>query len=208
MRDVTIAPIGSLLGTQRLGSNLSIALDPSNPNNIYAFWGDGKNTVSSPYTLHVRRSDDAGLTWTGDLFSISNAINPCIAINDNSFVGLLYQESINRNGNNRWRTHFVYSKDQFNIPANDTILADVLDVRNPDRHMRVTIGDYCNLISFKNDFYGVFSAYNEPDLANFPSGVTYLRNHDFNTKKLLDVSKTRSVPLSVDPFFVHCQIDQ
>jgi hypothetical protein len=35
----------------------------------------------------------------------------------------------------------------------------------------------------------------------------YLRNHDFNGKKLLDVTNSKSVTPSVDPFFVHCQMD-
>ncbi len=206
--NVTIARLGSLLGTQRVGSNLSIAVDPADPKHVYVFWGDGSNTPASPYNLHVRSSNDSGQTWTGDLFTVPNAINPCIAINANSVVGLLYQELVNRDGNDRWRTHFVHSKDHFNTATNDAILANVLDIPNSNPNILVSLGDYCDLVAERNDFYGVFSAYNEPDLANFPNGVTYLRNHDFNTKKLLDVSKTRSVPLSVDPFFVHCQIDQ
>jgi hypothetical protein len=63
----------------------------------------------------------------------------------------LYQELINRDGNGRLRTHFAYSKNHFNTAANDTILANVLDVRNPYPNMLVIIDDYCNLIAL-NDF--------------------------------------------------------
>jgi hypothetical protein len=82
-----------------------------------------------------------------------------------------------------------------------------VDVPNPGRERPLSIGDYCNLISIEKDFYGVFSAYNEPDLANFPKGVTYLRNHKFSTKELLDLTNSKSVKPSVDPFFLHCQAD-
>lgn len=78
---------------------------------------------------------------------------------------------------------------------------------NSNRNILVSIGDYCNLMSVDKDFYGVFSVYNVPDLANFSQGVTYLRNHDFTAKRLLDVNNSRSVQASVDPFFVHCQVD-
>jgi hypothetical protein len=203
---VPIAPLGRRLGTQRVGSSLTIAVDPTDSRRIYIAWCDGLASSSSPYTLHVRRSDDSGQNWTGDLFSVVNTTNPGLAVNTNGVVGLLYQELVNTNGADRWRTHFVNSADHFtNVPA-DTILADVLD-SNESATTTVIIGDYSNLISVRNDFYGVFSAYNEPDLANFPVGVTYLRNHDFNTKRLLNVNNSMVVRASVDPYFVHCKMD-
>jgi hypothetical protein len=211
VKNVTVAPVGSKLGTQRMGSNLSMAVDPLDPRRVYIFWGDGANNPqSSPYILHVRRSDDFGQSWTSnDVFSICNALNPCIAVNSDGVVGLLYQELVNRDGKNRWRTHFVHSKDHLNTVSDDAILADVfdVDVPNPGRERPLSIGDYCNLISIEKDFYGVFSAYNEPDLANFPKGVTYLRNHKFSTKELLDLTNSKSVKPSVDPLFLHCQAD-
>ena len=52
-----------------------------------------------------------------------------------------------------------------------------------------------------SNFYGVFSANNTPDLANFPNGVTFLRNANFITHQLLDVNNTTPVAISIDPFF-------
>ena len=40
-------------------------------------------------------------------------------------------------------------------------------------------------------------------MANFPHGVHYQRNADFNTNTLLDVSGINPVPISIDPFFFH-----
>ena len=51
------------------------------------------------------------------------------------------------------------------------------------------------------DFYGIFAANNTPDLANFPHGVTYQRNADFNSHTLLALDNTTPVPVSIDPFF-------
>ena len=63
------------------------------------------------------------------------------------------------------------------------------------------IGDYMHMMAVGNNFYGVFSANNMPDPANFPQGVTYHRNHDFATKKLFAVNGTTEVAPSIDPFF-------
>ena len=51
------------------------------------------------------------------------------------------------------------------------------------------------------DFYGVFSANNTPDMANFPQGVKYQRNVNFGTGKLLAVDNVTEVRPSIDPFF-------
>ena len=204
--NVPIASLGTKLGTQRVGSSLSIAVDPTDLRRIYVAWCDGLASSSFPYTLHIRRSDDSGQSWTGDLFSLTNTTNPGLAINANGVVGALYQELVKTNGGNRWRTHFVHSTDQF-TNVTDTVLADVLD-SDVGAATSVIIGDYSNLVAIGNDFYGVFSAYNEPDLSNFPVGVVYLRNHDFNTKRLLNINNSAVVPPSVDPHFVHCRMDR
>jgi hypothetical protein len=204
---VSIAPLGTLLGTQRVGSSLTTAVDPADSRRIYIAWCDGLATITSPYTLHVRRSDDSGQNWTdADLFNVANATNPGLAVNANGVVGLLYQELVSVNATHRWRTHLVHSIDHFTNVAADTILADVLDSRE-GATTSVIIGDYANLITIGMDFYGVFSAYNVPDTSNFPSGVTYLRNHNFSTQELLNVDSITPVAPSVDPFFVHYQID-
>jgi hypothetical protein len=51
------------------------------------------------------------------------------------------------------------------------------------------------------DFYGIFSANNTPHKANFPNGVVYQRNADFNTGTLLNVDNVTPVGASIDPFF-------
>jgi hypothetical protein len=65
------------------------------------------------------------------------------------------------------------------------------------------IGDYADLQALGHDFYGIFSAHNLPDVANFPHGVNYQRNANFVTKQLLNVNGITPVANSIDPFFAH-----
>jgi hypothetical protein len=192
-------PFNSLLGTQRIGSQLAIAVDPRNSQTVYIAWADG--TSASNYTIHVRRSTNGGATWgTADLRTITPATNPGLAINTNGTVGFLYQKLISPAAGDRWQTHLEISNDSFSTPPRDIILADV-----PDNNGTYTgpnpIGDYASLISLRKNFYGVFSANNTPDITNFPNGVVYQRNADFNTHTLLALDGTTPVAVSIDPFF-------
>lgn len=185
------------LGNQRVGSQIAIAVDPNDSQSVYLAWGDG-----TPYTLHLRHSADAGQHWNGDLRTIASATNPGLAINSHGKIGFLYQALGNPGSGNRWRTHLERSSDGFTT-FQDLLLADVPDQKgtyggsNP-------IGDYDNVIALGQDFYGVFSAFNTADNANFPNGVTYLRYADFGLHQLYaDIGRTMPVNDSVDPFFFH-----
>jgi hypothetical protein len=77
----------SFLGQERVGSHLSIAVDPTNSSIVYLAWCD---TVS-PYTIHMRKSTNAGATWSNDLRTIASALNPALSVNSAGHVGFLYQ---------------------------------------------------------------------------------------------------------------------
>jgi hypothetical protein len=191
----TSVVFNQMLGNQRTGGQAAIAVDPNDSNTAFIAWGDG-----TPFTLHLRRSTDAGVTWSSDLRTISNATNPALAITSSGKVGFLYQRLVSPSGNNRWETHLEQSTDSFASTVSDIILANVPDSLgsysgpNP-------IGDYANLVAVDKTFYGVFSAFNTPDNANFPMGVTYQRNANFTTKQLLALDGTTVVSGSIDPFF-------
>jgi hypothetical protein len=187
------------LGTQRIGSQLAIAVDPRDPNIVYIAWCDGP---AATYALHVRRSLLGGIagSWSGDLRTILSTTNPGLAINSRGRVGLLYQRLIT--GPNRWETHLEETTDGF-ATKTDTVLA-----RLPDANGTYTgnnpIGDYASLVAVGKDFYGIFSGNNTPDKTNFPNDVTYQRFRDFATKKLFaDAAHTVPVGPSIDPFFFH-----
>jgi hypothetical protein len=188
-------------GQQRLGGSLSIAVDPSNSSTVYLSWADKPAGSSAMQTLHVCRSLDRGTTWTTDLLSIPSATNGALAINSNGKVAYLYQEFKDTQGDPRWVTHVRRTIDGINW--DDLILANVSAV-TPSKDANgfdPYIGDYVHIVTIGKDFYGVFSASNIPNLLNFPNGVKYQRNADFNTQTLLRLDNTTAVLPSIDPFF-------
>ncbi|HUC53037.1 MAG TPA: hypothetical protein VMR90_03275 [Candidatus Cybelea sp.] len=184
------------LGQERIGSTLSIAVDPNQSSTVYVGWAD-RGSKGNIYTLHVRRSTDRGLTWSKtDLphTTISNATNIALAVANNGVAGLLYQQL----AAGRWVTHILQSRDGF-ATVQDLILASV-PANTPVEQFLPYLGDYDYLLSVGNEFRGVFSASNSPDLANFPQGVTYQRSANFSTKTLTDGSGN-PVAISIDPFY-------
>lgn len=193
----------STFGQERfVSSNLSIAVDPTNSSRVYVAWADFP-TGAAPYTLHVRRSDDRGVTWSaGDLITISNATNPALAVNSAGKVAFLYQLDTPFGAplaNQRWETHVRRSTD-LGVTWDDLILANT-SAASPVVTFIPYLGDYDYIQAIGRDFYGIFSASNFPDLANFPQGVTYQRNANFTTHQLLNVAGTTTVAVSIDPFF-------
>jgi hypothetical protein len=184
------------LGQERIGSTLSIAVDPNHSSTVYVGWAD-RGSKGNIYTVHVRRSTDRGLTWSkADLphTTIGNATNIALAVANNGVAGLLYQQL----SGGRWVTHVVQSHDGFTT-VQDLILATV-PANTPVQQFLPYLGDYDYLLSVGNEFRGVFCANNSPDLANFPQGVTYQRAANFNTKSLTDGSGN-PVAISIDPFY-------
>ena len=184
------------LGHDRLGGDLSIAVDPSNSSIVYIAFCD---LQAGSYTIHIRRSTDRGQTWSADLKTVSNAKNPALAIAASGKVGLAYQRVTGSGSTQRWDTHLELTTDGF-ATSQDLVLATV-PAGTPAPTFLPYIGDYMHMMAAGENFYGVFSANNLPDPANFPQGVTYLRNHDFATKKLFAVNGTTEVAPSIDPFF-------
>jgi hypothetical protein len=189
------------LGNERIGSQLSIAVDPNNSQKVYVAWGDGGNPAN--FTLHVRGSSDGGKTWSAtDLKTVAAATNPALAINSEGTVGFLYQKLVNPgtcNGGGPgvacWETHFERGKgtdwDDLHHPLANT----------PDNVGSFALGDYDHVLAIGETFYGAFSASNYPDKANFHRGVKYQRYVDWNTHKLYaDAAHTIVVVPSTDPF--------
>lgn len=192
---------GAFLGNQRSTvSALAIAVDPRDSSTVYVAWAAG--TTPANYTAHLRRSVDRGTTWSPDLRTIPQAMNPTLAINERGEVGFFYQRFHNPGTGNRWQNQIELSHDGFTT-FKSIILADVPDQNGPGPTLNPNnpIGDYAGLVCVGRTFYGIFSGNNTPDLANFPHGVKYQRNANFLTKQLFDLSGVTVVPPSIDPFF-------
>jgi hypothetical protein len=196
---VTVPPVGTLLGSVRVSSRIAIAVDPRNRRRVYLAWCDGMPAVAPGFRLHLRRSDDGGTTWTGDLRTINQVTNPGLAVNVRGTVGLLYQRLTTPAGGNRFETHLEISDDRFASVRADLLVANLPDLGGT---FQPTIGDYANLIAVGKDFHGAFCGFNQPTLANFPNGVTYLRNADFPNQRLLGNDGVTVRPASIDPFYV------
>jgi hypothetical protein len=192
------------MGTERIGSALSIAVDPNNASNVWVAWGDGAD--AGHFTLHVRQSVDRGVTWNSDIRTVTVATNPALAINSQGVVGFLYQKFVDPgtctrpqgdSGTSCWETHLETSST--GSPWSDRVLANVPD---GPAQFDPSIGDYTHLLAVGKTLYGVFSASNFPALANFPQGIPkYQRNVDFGAHRLLDTNSNTEVSISVDPFF-------
>jgi hypothetical protein len=190
-----------VFGQERLSPRLTIAVDPTDDRVVYVSWADRPSgVVGNTATLHVRRSPDGGATWSADLLTIPGALNPQLAVNIRGDVGFLYQQLTGPAGSERWGTHFRQSTNGGGVWS-DIVLADV-PANTPAVTFVPYLGDYAGLTAVGKDFYGIFSAANTPNSANFPSGVTYQRPHDFTTQTLGN-GIGGTVAASIDPFFFH-----
>jgi hypothetical protein len=186
-------------GQQRIGGTLSIAVDPrpNQSSTVFLAWCDRQG--QSDFTLHVRQSTDRGQTWSpSDLLAVTNATNAALAINNQGIIGLLYQQLAGVAANARWTTHFRRTQDGVNW--SDLVLADT-PAMTPIKTFDPYLGDYAHVVSVGRDFHGIFSANNSPNMANFPNGVKYQRNADFNTQTLLALDGVTRVATSIDPFY-------
>jgi hypothetical protein len=183
-------------GQQRLGGDLALAIDPRDSAVVYLGYCD--RAADGTYTLHVRSSTDRGVTWSGDLRTVPGAINGGLAVNSQGQIGLLYQQLTGTGTALSWDTHFQQSPDGANW--SDLVLSTA-PANVPTATFSPYLGDYAHLMSVGETFYGIFSANNTPDMASFPSGVTYQRNADFTTHTLFDTDGATPVATSIDPFF-------
>jgi hypothetical protein len=191
------------LGFERIGGDLSIAVDPRDADNVWLAWCDRPGGVKSRrWTMHVRHSTNRGRTWSGDVRTVEKAKNPALAVNDDGQVGLLFQQVTGSGSTARWRTRLELTRDAWKSPATAFDLHRAR-TNSPRRRFLPYLGDYVRLVTVGPDFFGVFAGSNLPDLANFPNGVRYQRNANFPTRTLLRNDGVTSVPVSIDPFFFH-----
>lgn len=184
-----------VLGLQRTGGDVALAVSPSNSDVVYAAYNDDQGVF---YMLHVLRSTDGGRTWSPDLRTIRNALNPALAINNAGKVGFLYQQLTGSGAGQRWDTKIEMTTNGSNW--NVITLAKVQAGR-PALKFDPYLGDYAHLMTVGKDFFGVFSANNTPRKTNFPNGVVYQRNANWTTNTLLDIDNKSPVRASIDPFF-------
>src|SRR6185312_1108644 len=144
-------------GNDRYGPDLAIAVDPSNADRVYVTYATG--TSAADAALHLRWSDDGGQNWSSDVRAIPRAKNPSLAINSRGLVGFVYQQVVGAN----WITVLEVSDDGFAASYTAHVLAITpTSTPAPAGVMATYLGDYIKLLAVGEDFYGIFSAGNEP----------------------------------------------
>ncbi|MFF5012837.1 hypothetical protein [Streptomyces sp. NPDC001165] len=198
-RVVTQRPerFNAFMGQERLGGDLSIAVDPMDAASVWVAWCDRVGGQMG-CTLHVRHSTDHGQTWSDDVRSVTDAKNPALAVNTDSLLALAYQQF----EQGQWVTALELTADDWQNQQERHVLHQA-PANVPPASFLPFLGDYMRLLSVGLDFYGVFSGNNTPDHANFPEGVAYQRHADFVHHQLLDLDNVTRVPPSIDPFFYH-----
>src|SRR5262249_6640181 len=129
-----------------------------------------------------------------------------IAVNGSGIVAYLYQSLIGNSPSQHWQTHLRYSI--WGKWADATLADFPAQGAGSPTGSRI-IGDYLNLISVGSSFYGVFSSYNDPTTATFPSGIAWQRNKTADgvmPPKLLGNDGTTPITASIDPFFVELDV--
>ena len=191
------------LGQERIGADLSIAVDPTDSANVWLAWGDRVGRAQgTDWTLHVRHSIDRGSTWSADVRTVTNAKNPALAVNSQGLVGLMFQQLVGAGPTTRWVTQLETTADAWATAPTNLVLHTAL-AASPPRTGLPYLGDYIRLLCVDTDFYGVFSGSNLPATVNFPNGIIYQRNADFATQTLFKTDNSTPVAVSIDPFFVH-----
>jgi hypothetical protein len=180
----------------RIGGDLYLAVDPRSSSTVYVSWAD--RTGADPMTLHLRRSTDRGQSWSLDLLAIPSAKNAAIAVNSQGKIAYLYQQLTGTVPNRRWETHLRRSTD--GSVWDDVVLsnAPAEGAGAPAPQFTPYIGDYDDMVAVGKNFYGVFSADNDP--TTFPSGVVYTRNRNA-AGALVGNDGMTPVAASIDPFF-------
>jgi len=186
------------LGGQRAGrSQISIAVDPNDVTSVWVAWGDAS---AATITLHLRHSTDGGATWSpADLRTVPFATNPAVAVNSVGQVGFLYQQF---NPSGAWFTQVELSSDGFATPPSTLVLSTALNDSGFGSHNQ--IGDYDHMMAVGKDFFGVFSADNNPNKSNFPNVTKLMFQRESDANSLYsDATHKFTVQTSVDPFFFH-----
>lgn len=171
--------------------NVAVAVDPrDNQRVVVAYLQERAGGYS---TLKLLESTDGGRSPFVSLLSVDDALNPAIAISQGGRIGFLYQRFEQTPDGDRWRTYLRVSNPD-HTSWNVTELSDT-PAWDPGPNTPY-IGDYVRLEAVNEEFFGVFSANNDPQ---YHPTAKYVRTLP------PDASGNRALPsgvaVSIDPFF-------
>jgi hypothetical protein len=200
---------GTKLGVERLGSDLALAVDPINSLKVFVAYASVNGGVSQ---VNVASSVDGGDTWpvNRQFLIATNAALPSLAVAQNGVVGLLYTQLVDGN----LETRFIQSADDF-MTRTPVRLAKFPNNVPPDTQQGLYIGDFQQLVTIGNKFFGAFSASNDPISDNFPAVKDVLFNRSFTDGTGVNRANgsflrgrgtlPAGVDVSIDPYFFSVQ---
>jgi hypothetical protein len=192
------------LGRERIaGGDSAIAIDPNDVNHVVIAYQNAPGANGSGLMeVVVAESTDGGLNWTTKYTtdSATRSAQPGLAILDNGTIGLLYDNY--DPVTNKLSQHLLKTGDDF-ANTSDTVLATEKNTAAPF-DFQPYLGDFFELHSVGNTFYGIFSASNRDDGTN-ASFLNLSLDRDFTgTPGTANFQLTDSVggavSFSIDPF--------
>jgi len=208
------------LGHERTGGDLAIAVDPNNAQHVVVAFADAPGPNGAGIlTLHLAESFLAGAagSWLDKFVTPETRSNqPAVSISSTGAIGLLY-DSFNP-ATNQLSQHIVTTTNDFVTSTNQTLATETN--ATPLSEGSPYLGDFFDLTSVGNTFYGIFSASNF-DNGNSNTGVqfsstntlgesvTFGRNFTGNSGtssfQLRDLNGN-PVASSIDPYFFTYQL--
>jgi len=203
-------PWETSLGAQRIGSACDIALNPSNPNEVYEAHTRLSYATGLPSIVVARSQAGGGAGTFVGLREFKNASLPALAVTKDGTFGMLFAQM---DGVNLKVMFWKSPKGDFNFNMGVLKTLAVWPNNNPGKIGNIYVGDYFQLKADGYNFYGTFCASGDPKCSNFPSGVYYQRNvnvagvtkNNFWLKQdggLVDLGGN-SISPSIDPFFFY-----
>jgi hypothetical protein len=196
---------GSLtLGQQRTGGDVAIAVDPNNANHVVVAYENAPGaTDSGQLQLVIAESTDGGASWATK-FTTSTSVRsdlPALSILNSGTIGCLYDNY--DPSTNQLSQHLLTTSSDF-ASTTDTLLGTESNA-TPTAAFSPYLGDFTDLVSIGNTFYGTFAASNLDNGSNATiSNVTYLRDHTGTAGTAsfgLTNASGGTVAASIDPYF-------
>ena len=203
------------LGQERTGSDLAIAVDPNNAAHVVTVWANAPGANGAGILqLALAESFDSGASWATKFVTsaATRSDQPAVSISSTGAIGLLYNNY--DPATNKLSQHIVTTTNDFVTSTDQTLATETNATPTLDFHPY--LGDFFDLTSVGNTFYGIFSASNL-DNGNSNTGVqfsagesvTFGRNFTGNSGtssfRLTDLNGNQ-VASSIDPYFFTYQL--
>jgi FG-GAP-like repeat len=192
------------LGQERTGSDLAIAVDPNNANHLVVAYLDapGPDHMAA-LQLVVSESTNGGASWTTKFTTSSStrSAQPALAILAHGAIGLLYDnyDPVTE----KLSQHLLTTTDDFATTTDITLATE--SNATPISQFDPYVGDFFDLTSIGDTFYGVFSASNADNGTDaLFSNVSFQREFTGTPGTAsfhLTDANGNPVAFSIDPYF-------